>query len=133
MDRFAGIVEKLVASGRSPSRRRHTHRIPNTEKKQVSQRNHIPTDKFQKTTHPVVTPQPFSLSTLISNSTSPVRSSHSTRHQFRLPMMNFCFLGCPVGSFTKIGCWKRSRKHMRAITSGKEGRTYHCLVCIDRM
>jgi len=93
-------------------------RIGYLPSKEINQQTNSKEEK-KKNTHPVVTPQPLSLSTLMSNSTSPVCSSHSTRHQFRLPMMNFCFLGCPVGSLAKIGCCNVSGK-MRAVTRGKQ-------------
>ena len=56
-----------------------------------------------KVAYPTVSPKPFSFSTRMSKTSSPVLGSHFTRLQFRRPMMNFCFRGDPSVSVWKMG------------------------------
>ena len=95
------ISKEISHSSSVPTWWRRPYRV--TRMAQISQ------NRAKRTkTYPTVTPCPFSVSTRMSKMSSPVLSSRSTAHQFLLPIMNFCFRGCPLVSLSNNGSYRRS-------------------------
>ena len=60
-------------------------------------------ETLSRHTYPTLCPCPFSFSTRMSNTSSPVDAIHFTLHQFRAPITYLLFGEPPVVSLSKIG------------------------------